>query len=404
MDDAPPQLPAVRPTKGLTALLAIATGTIVANLYFAQPLEETMASSLHSSDSSTSLVVAFTQIGYAVGLFFLVPLGDIFDKRKLISRMLVVTAASLVAVAYATNLPWLMIASSLVGLTCIIAQIIVPYASTLAAEGERGRVVGIVMTGLLLGILFARTFAGIVAQISSWRFVYGFGAVATLLLAFILAKALPPNSERVKVSYGALLQSVLTLLREEPLLRVRSIYGALSFGAFSTLWATAALLLSKPPYSYNNAVIGLFGLVGVGGTLAANLAGRFADRGRTRFATGVSGAIALAGFVTVTVGARHLVAFIIGVVLIDMGVQGIQITNQALVYALDATKRSRIASAYMTAYFLGGAIASALASAAYAIDGWDGVGILGILLTAGILGLWALERVDVVQRATSTTP
>lgn len=404
MDDATIQTPTIRLTKGLTALLAVATGTIVANLYFAQPLEETMASSLHSSDSSTSLVVAFTQIGYAVGLFFLVPLGDIFDKRKLISRMLVVTAASLVAVAFATSLPWLMIAASLVGLTCIIAQIIVPYASTLAEEGERGRVVGIVMSGLLLGILFARTFAGIVAQVSSWRVVYGFGAVATLVLAFVLAKALPSNSVRVRVSYGALLQSVLTLLKEEPLLRVRSLYGALSFGAFSTLWATAALLLSKPPYSYNNAVIGLFGLVGVGGTLAANLAGRFADRGRTRFATGVSGIIALAGFVTATLGARNLVAFIIGVVLIDMGVQGIQITNQAMVYALDETKRSRIASAYMTAYFLGGAIASALASAAYAVDGWNGVGTLGIALTAGILILWAFERVGLTDRAAPPRP
>lgn len=368
--------------------MAVACGVIVANIYYAQPLLDTIAKSLHASASLTSLVIAVTQATYAVGLFFVVPLGDILDKRKLITRLLYVTALASFLAAASPNLTVFMIACSLIGVSAVSAQVIVPFASILAAKGERGKVVGIVMSGLLLGILLARTVSGLVAQALGWRMVYVIGGLATALLALVLRRALPSHLPQTKLAYRNLLRSVLGLERREPVLRVRSIYGALSFGIFSVFWASAALLLSGSPYHYSSAVIGLFGLVGAGGALGANLAGRLADRGRQRLATLSFMVITLVGFVVLALWYHSLVALVVGVVMMDMGVQGVHISNQSVVFALDPAARSRISGAYMTSFFLGGAVFSAVSSLSYARVGWAGVGAVGIVLATIQLALW----------------
>ncbi len=372
--------------------MAFACGAIVANLYYAQPLLETIAHSLHTSPSTTSLVVAVTQGGYALGLFFIVPLGDIFNKKKLISRMLVGTSAALLLVALSPSTSVFMIGSALVGTSAVVAQVIVPYASVLAPPAERGRVVGVVMSGLLLGILSARTLSGIVAQAFGWQSVYVIASVITLLLAAGLAKFLPVTDVRSDLSYPQLIKSVVTLMRTERQLRIRSLYGFLGFGMFSVFWASAALLLSKPPYSYNNAVIGLFGLVGIAGALAANLAGKRSDKGLARRSTLLFVLACLVAYVTLTIAPYALFVLLAATILLDLGVQGTHITNQAIIFSLNPEARSRLSSAYMTSYFIGGSVSSAISSVAFATGGWLAVGLVGTTLAAASLLLWTLER------------
>ncbi len=378
--------------KSTIYLMAFACGAIAANLYYAQPLLETIARSLHTSPSTASLVVAITQGGYAIGLLFIVPLGDILNKKTLISRMLVSTSAALLLVALSSSTSIFMIGSLLVGTSAVVAQVIVPYASVLAPPAQRGRVVGVVMSGLLLGILLARTLSGVVAQAFGWHSVYFIASGMTLLLAGALAKFLPNTNTRSDLSYAQLSKSVVTMMRSERQLQIRSLYGFLGFGMFSVFWASAALLLSKPPYSYSNAVIGLFGLVGVAGALAANLAGKRSDQGLARRSTLFFVLTCLLAYVMLTIAPYTLVVLISATVLLDMGVQGTHITNQAIVFSLNPETRSRLSSAYMTSYFIGGSLSSAVSSVAFATGGWSAVGLVGILLGTASLLLWILEK------------
>jgi predicted MFS family arabinose efflux permease len=406
----PKEMPVLTPR--LTYILALACGAIVANLYYAQPLLTTIAHGLHTTADTTSIVVAVTQVAYAIGLFFLVPLGDILDRRKMITGVLLITTAGLLATGLAPTLALFLLASGLIGVTAVVAQVIIPFASVLAKPEERGKVVGIVMSGLLIGILVARTVSGLLAQALGWRSVYVLGAAITLSLALLLMHELPKLPKSPSLSYPQLLGSVIYLFRSEPVLRRRSLYGLLSFGIFSTFWATAALLLSRPPYSYNNAMIGLFGLVGAGGALAASLAGRLSDRGHQRSSTGASIVIAIAGFSLILFEARSLLPLICGIVLIDMGVQGVHISNQSVIYQLNPSLRSRITSVYMTSYFIGGAAASAGSTYAYSRFGWAGVGSLGLGLAVILLLAWATEfwkrdelsQLTPTADATSTSP
>lgn len=372
-------------------LMAFACGAIVANLYYAQPLLVTIARSLHDTPSMTSLVVAVTQGGYALGLFFIVPLGDILNKKKLISRMLVGTSAVLFSIALWPTTSVFMIGSLLVGVSTVVAQVIVPYASILAHPQERGRVVGMVMSGLLLGILLARTLSGLVAQALGWQSVYFIAATITLVLAGALAKFLPETKSRSDLSYQQLIKSMVKLMRTERQLQIRSLYGFLGFGMFSVFWASAALLLSKAPYSYNNATIGLFGLVGVAGALAANLAGKRSDKGLTRRSTLFFVLVSLTAYIILSVDPYTLILLIPATILLDLGVQGTHITNQTIVFSLDSQARSRLSSAYMTSYFVGGSVSSAISSLAFAVGGFQAAGLVGTVLALASLVLWTLE-------------
>lgn len=379
-------------SRSIVYLMAFACGAIVANLYYAQPLIETIGHALHTSPSTASFTIAIIQGGYALGLFFIVPLGDIVNKKTLIVSMLLLTSLSLFIVAISPSLAVFAVGSFAVGLTAVTAQIIVPHASLLAPPEQRGKVVGTVMSGLLIGILFARTLSGLVAQAFGWRSVYVSASVLTIILAITLWKYLPDHMNVERISYPALLRSVISLLSSEPVLRTRSIYGALSFGMFSAFWASAALLLSKPPYSFNNAVIGMFGLIGVAGAFGANLAGRRADKGHARSSTLLFVLAALLAYVALTVQPEVLFVLIPAVLLLDLGVQGIHVTNQTLVFSLHEQARSRLSSAYMTSFFIGGAVASTLSTIAFSQGGWTWVGSLGIVMALASVGLWLREN------------
>jgi predicted MFS family arabinose efflux permease len=379
-------------SRGLVLLLAAACGAAVANVYYAQPLLHTLGRTFGVSNGTAGLLVTATQIGYVSGLMFLVPLGDLRERRALISGTLALTAVALVVVAVSPDIIVFAAAIAIVGLTSVMAMVIVPMASSLATEDARGRVVGTVMSGLLIGILLARTISGAIAQLVGWRAVYWFAAVAILAVAATLRRVLPRVPSTTSVSYRGLLRSVLTLIAHEPVLRQRMAIGAMTFGAFNTLWNSLSFLLAGSPYHYGNLVIGLFGLVGVVGAFAATTAGRLADRGLLGHTTTAAIVILLVSWAILAAGKTSVVALIIGIALLDLGAQALHIANQHAIYALAPEARSRLTTAYMVAYFFGGASCSALSGTLYDSDGWSGVCVLGGAVGLAALLIWGLSE------------
>lgn len=386
-------------SRRLVLLLAIACGASVANLYYAQPLLHTLGHAFHVSNGTAGLLVTVTQVGYVIGLALLVPVGDLRERRTLISGILMVTALGLAAAAAAPGIELFGAALAVVGLTSVVAQVIVPMSSSLAAEHERGRVVGTVMSGLLTGILLARTISGLIAAAFGWRTVFALAAVGMMGLAATLRRTLPRLPPTAQLSYGGVLRSVLVLVREEAVLRQRMMLGALCFGCFSVLWTSLAFLLSGAPYHYGNAVIGLFGLAGVVGAAAASATGRLADRGRGTEASVAAIVILLASWAVLAAGRSSVVALIIGIAVLDLGAQALHISNQSAIYALHRDARSRLTTAYMVSYFFGGAVLSALTSSLYSSGGWSGVCLLGAVTAALALVVWILTWVGLRSRA-----
>jgi predicted MFS family arabinose efflux permease len=373
-------------------LLAAACGTTVANVYYAQPLLHTLARAFHVADSIAGLLITVTQIGYVLGLALLVPLGDLHERRGLISGTLLVSAAGMVLAAMAPAFAWLAGALAVVGVTSVVAQIIVPMSSSMSPEHQRGKVVGTVMSGLLIGILLARTVSGLIAATFGWRAVFYFAAAAMLLLAATLRRALPRVRPTTEIAYSGLLASVLALVRAEPMLRQRMMLGTLCFGCFSVLWTSLTFLLSGAPFRYGNGLIGLFGLAGVAGAAAAPVAGRLADRGRGAHATTAAILILLGSWGLLAAGRNSVIVLILGIAIMDLGAQALHISNQSAIYALAPEARSRLTTAYMVAYFLGGAVLSAITSSLYAAGGWTGVCILGAATAALALTIWAVTE------------
>ena len=369
-----------RMPRGLVALLAVASGATVANLYYVQPLLGTVAHALSVSDGTAGLLVTCAQVGYVAGLVFLVPLGDIVERRRLISTILLGTAVALAACAASPSFGVLAAALIAVGALSVVAQIVVPLASTLAGPDERGQVVGTVMSGL-------------VAQLGGWRLVFALAAGAMLILSATLGRMLPKMPHTDPVRYRAALRSVITLIAREPVLRQRMVLGALGFGGFSVLWTSIAFLLSAPPYGYDELVIGLFGLAGAAGALIAPVAGKLTDRGHGRLALGGFLLVLLASWALLALGRSSVVALIAGIVVLDLGVQGAHISNQAAIYGLHAEARSRLTTAYIVSMFLGGIVGSTLSSTLYAADGWSAICGLGAALAViAILVFLATSR------------
>jgi predicted MFS family arabinose efflux permease len=367
----------------LVLLLAVACGATVANLYYAQPLLDTIAHGLHVSPGMAGLLVTATQAGYVTGLVLIVPLGDLLQRRRLVSRLLVIDAFALAAAAVAPSLGVLAAALAVVGVSSVAAQILVPFASTLAAEEERGRVVGRVMSGLLLGILLARTVAGAVAEVGGWRLIYALAAAAMLVLAPLLRRSLPDVEPlESELRYGTLLRSVGSLIREEPTLRLRMALGFLSMLSFSGLWTSISFLLSGPDYGYGEGVIGLFSLAGLAGATIALFAGRVADAGHQLAGTRVAAVAVLAGWGQMSLGETSLVALLVGIVVLDLGIQAMQILNQSVIFRLRPEARSRLNTAYMTSYFAGAVTGSAGASFAWSRGGWGAVSAAGGVVAA----------------------
>jgi len=376
----------------LLRVMAVAAGVSVANLYYAQPLLNTLATGFRVSEGAAGIIITMTQLGYALGLVLLVPLGDLVERRRLIMWISLAAVVALLAAALSPALVWFDTACLFIGITAVVAQVLVPFAAHLARDEDRGRVVGRIMSGLLTGILLARVASGLVSDILGWRGVYWIAAGMMLLQAIVLARVLPREPVQSKQSYAALLGSIIQLLRSEPVLRRRIVYGMAVFASFSVLWTGLPFLLAPAPYSYSDTVIGLFGLLGIAGVLMASVAGHLHDLGHSRMATGSSLALVMLGFALMGAWPYHVTAIIVGIFLLDLGVQGTQILNQSTIYTLRPEARSRLTTAYMTCFFIGGAIGSAAAAAAYTHFGWSGVSMAGGGFGAIGLMVWLGER------------
>lgn len=380
-------------------LMALATGMAVASNYLVHPLIAVVAHSFGMDVNNSGFLITLTQFAYALGLIFLVPLGDLLSNKKLIVRLYVVVGFAALLVGLATHLWVFLLGLLLVGISCTVAQMLLPLAASLADASDRGRVIGIMTSGLLLGILLSRTFSGFVAESFGWRVVYMLGAVMLLLVAWALYCRLPADHGRSSgLSYRQILLSVWSLLWRTPLLRQRGILGMLDFSLFSILWTTLTLLLSNAPYHYNLAQIGLFGLLGALGVLGANLGGRLADKGYTRLMTLLCCVCFLFSWALLYLGMVHLWALILGIILLDFAIQALHITNQSLIYRSDPALKGRITSGYMSMYFIGGVLGSLASAAVYQYYGWAGVTALGMLIALVILvcGLcFRCERIGV---------
>lgn len=392
-DPTAPDTTPSRMTPGMVALFAVACGVSAANLYYAQPLLPAISRSLHVGSETAALVVTGAQVGYGIGLALLVPLGDMLVRRRLVPIVLLCASVALFVAAAAPNAPVLIAAVAVAGTCSVSAQILVPFAAHLADDRSRGRVVGTVMSGLLLGILLARTFSGLIAQVAGWRAVYVAAGVVVAGLAALLHRKLPGEDSRPRIVYRELLGSVVHLMRSEPLLRLRSAFGALVFAAFNVLWTSLAFLLAKPPYGYSDAVIGLFGLLGAGGAMAATFSGRLSDRGHERVVTGGSLALIVAAFGLLALGSHQLWALIVGILLADLGIQSVHIQNQQLIFAIEPGARSRLNTGYMVLYFVGGSIGSATTGVVWGAGGWPAVVVLGLGYSGAALALWMVSRV-----------
>ena len=373
-------------------IMAVASGLSVANLYYIQPVLAEIGRTFHVSVNQVGVVTTTAQIGFALGLLLIVPLGDIYNKRRLIVSMIVAVSISLVAVALAPTFSILLVASLALGLTTVIPQMIVPFAAILANDRERGRVVGTVMSGLLIGVLLARTVSGFISAHLGWRAVYWIAAGMMILLAIVLRMTLPQDRSQGKtLNYGQLLVSLVDLARSEPLLREVGLFGAMLFGAFNVFWVTLAFFLETPPYHYGSEVAGLFGLVGVAGALAASVIGKLADRMEARHITGILLLISLLCFAVLALLGHWLWGLAIGVILLDLGVQGAHVSNQTRIYRLDERIRNRANTVYMVPYFIGGSIGSFLGAYSWSVAGWNGVCTAGALLIVIALGVYALN-------------
>ncbi|MET0384927.1 MAG: MFS transporter [Polyangiales bacterium] len=386
------EAPADPASRGLVLLLALSAGVTVANIYYNQPLLAAMARSFGATERETGMIPTLTQLGYGLGMLALVPLGDRYERRGLIVRMVVISVAVLVLLAFAPSLPLLAAASLALGVASMVPQYIVPYAAGAAAPEERGRVVGTVMSGLLIGILLSRTVSGFVSEHLGWRAMYLIAAAANGGLALVLRIKLPRQPPAQEVSLGELYLSLVRLARTEPILRLHATLGALTFAAFSAFWSTLAFHLAAPPLSYGSAVAGSFGVIGVVGAVAAPLVGRFADNRDPAIITIV--ALVAVGLSFVLFGAlgHSLIGLGLGVILLDLGVQAGQITNQTRVYALAPHMRNRLNTVYMSTYFAGGALGSLLGSVAYTTGGWTAVSWSGIALAVTALVIFLLAR------------
>lgn len=381
--------------RGTLLLMSVASGLSVAGNYFAQPLLNVIGQDLQLSASTAALVVTVAQLGFGLGLLLLVPLGDLLERRRLAVTLTAATAVFLTVTASAPNAALLLTGTALTGLTSVAAQVVVPYAATLAAPADRGRTVGTVMTGLLLGILLARTAAGLLADVGGWRTVYWVNAALMLIMAVLLRLKLPALRTPVGLRYPALLRSMVALFAQEPVLRRRAALGALTFAGFSVLWTALAFLMSGPSYGWQESAIGLLGLVGAAGSLSASAAGRLADRGLVHHVTGAGAFLLLGSWGLLAAGGSggdwSLAALLAGVIVLDLSVQAVHISNQNLVYGVRPEARNRLNSAYMTSYFAGGAAGSALTSVVWGTAGWSGVCVLGASLAAATVLVWAAD-------------
>ncbi len=373
-------------SRALALLFAAASGLAVANAYFAHPLLDVMADGLDLPRATVGLVVGATQVGYGLGLILLVPVGDLVDRRKLVIIQSLLMVLALLSVGFAPTGAALLAAMAAMGFFAVITQAFVAYAASLARPDERGTVT----SGIVIGILLARTVAGALADVSGWRTVYLLSAALTLVITAILVRVLPAQPKQgAHVPYPRLIASLATLFREEPVLRVRAILAMLIFADITTLLTPLVLPLSAPPYSLSHTMIGLFGLAGVAGALGAARAGHWTDRGLGQRVTGIALALMLVSWLPIALLPYSILWLVLGVIVLDFGLQAVHVTNQGLIYRVRPEAQSRLTAAYMVFYSIGSALGSSSSTAIYAYAGWTGVCLLGAGIAAVALLLWA---------------
>ncbi|MQA56920.1 MFS transporter [Pseudomonas piscis] len=386
-------------------LFATACGLAVGNVYYAQPLLDAMAQSFGLAPATVGIVITLTQVGYGLGLLLLVPLGDLLDRRRLIVTQTLLSVLALLVVALAPNGTWLLLGMAGVGLLAVVTQVLVAYAANLAQPEQRGRVVGVVTSGVVLGILLARTVAGGMADLAGWRSVYLLSAGLTLMVALALWRVLPAvQRPPAAQDYLQLLGSLLCLFKEEKILRDRAVLAMLIFAAATTLWTPLVLPLSAPPLSLSHTQIGLFGLAGAAGALGAARAGQLADRGLAQWTSGLALGLMLLCWIPIGLTQWSLWALLVGVIGLDLGLQAVHVTSQSLIYSVRPEAQSRLAAGYMLFYSIGSAAGSIAATTTYAWAGWTGVCLLGAGINAIALGYWLWSLGPQRPRASQPCP
>lgn len=379
----------------ITLLLAAACGVIVANLYYAQPLIGLISTDTQLPLASAGLIVTLTQVGYVLGLLFIVPLSDLIENRRLVVSSLTVVVGALTAASLTHHALFFLTASLLIGLGSVSAQILVPYASHLAPEEQRGQVVGNVMSGLLLGIMLARPLSSFVTDFLGWQAIFALSAALTAILAVLLAFVLPKRKPSPSMNYGALIRSLWIIFRTKSVLRRRAFYQACLFGAFSLFWTVIPLWLASH-FHLSQQGIALFALAGVAGAIAAPIAGRLADKGWTKRLTGFAMLLATLSFLLTQLfddaSASSLAILVVAAIILDMAVSGNLVLSQRAIYALGSDIRGRVNGVFMAVFFIGGAIGSALGGWAYVQGGWLLASMLGLSMPVAALLYYCTEK------------
>ncbi len=385
-------------------VMAVACGLTAANLYYIQPLLADMGHSFAVSINQIGFTATLGQLGFAAGLLLIVPLGDKYNQRTLIISMLCLLAVALLTMAFAWTIVQLSIANFAVGLTTIIPELIIPFAVSLTPSNEQGRTAGTLLSGLVVGILVARLVSGFVGERLSWQTMYWIAAAITILLAVLLYFLLPRDrSLKRRISYPQLLSSLWGLLRSEPVLQEINIFGLLAFGSFNVFWVTLSFFLETPPYHYGSEVAGLFGLAGIASALTAPTTGKFADRRDARLANGAALVAILLSFVLMWLTGQWLISLIFGVILLDVGVQVIQVSCQTRLYSLNPAARNRFNTIYMFMFFLGGSLGTLLGTFSWSVAKWNGVCGIACFLLIIALGFYILNSKHIRQRTESAT-
>jgi predicted MFS family arabinose efflux permease len=379
-------------TPVLTLVLALIGGFAVGNLYWAQPLLKVIAGDLGVSTGTAGSLVTLTQVGYAIGIVLIVPLGDIANRRRLIPLMLVLSAIALLACAAAPTFGALLAAVALLGLTTVAGQIVIPLAGDLADDATRGRVVGTVMTGFLAGTIVSRTLSGLVAQVAGWRAIFVVAAVVICALAVLAYRKIPTLPAPARLRYPALLASVGSVVRRHRAVRWNLVMSALQFGLFMMFWTALTFLLSEAPFSYSPLTIGMLGLFGLAGAVAAKYTGKLHDRGWSMGATGAGWAVALLAMVVAALGQHSLPLIIVAIVLLHLAIFPMNVLISTRLFAVVAEGRARVNTAVIAVNFIAGAIGSALVSPLWTAGGWHAITTVGIGLSLVGLALWTLGR------------
>ena len=369
----------------LVFLMAFAIGVTIASNYYAQPLLHSITHDLNIAVEHAGSIIMAAQFSYAVGLLFITPLGDKFERKHLIIILMVLSTCGLIVSALSKNLWMLIIGTSMTGLFSTVAQVLIPFAATLAKPEHRGKIVGTLMSGMLLGILLGRAFAGAISTIADWHYVYWIATGIMVIVTLLLSISLPTYRSTININYFQLLWSISSLYKQEPILRIRSLLAVISFALFSLLWTPLAFLLSNDPYHYSDFIIGLFGIAGAAGALGSPIVGKLSDKGKGWLATTIGLCLLLLSWLPLSFAQYSIIALILGVVILDFSVQVTHVSNMSAIYQIRPEARSRMNTGYMVCYFIGGMLGSVGSTYLFSHYGW-----IAIVLSGTILGLMGI--------------